>query len=702
MATLLKTTTDSKHWHLLYLDVAKQMLLCSMQDEHNHPVQLIQLPDGSPKVSIGEVNGHTHEPTDIKIVRPNKPKNKPDMEVVDQALELFKDAIEYERESRKRGIESYEFFEGEQWDKHTIRKLEKDKRAHQVYNYIQAKIDVLSGLARQNRVDPKAFPVEGSDDGVADVATATLMRIAKQNNLASDEIRVFEDEVIAGRGLFHVGMTQSRNPLGDVLIERFPWADGYFGPHQKLDADDATHAHKAKWLTYGEAKAKYPDKSEDIEKMIGEVGTEPENERIELVQDKGSRASSIVRHLHNPEIVDMNHKKVRLVEHEIKEFYQVYMAENDDGTLGQEITKDVYDRLDTFEELMLTPLEFVKDRIRIVTTVGTVLLKNFYPDRPYDGFSLIPAYGYKFDNGNFIGKVEAMKGAQREINKRGSQSIDIVNKMLGRGWFYDKETFDDPKEAEKFKSNAGGSGWFQEISSTDRPPLPAETPNFPAELLNLHSLNLSIMEGVSNINPGMSGMGRTGYESGSSLARQQKSGLVGNERMFDNFILAKQSLFRKVFKMVQKYYDKRRIARIVLSEASDPSRMEPLQVQGQPIPGQRDPQTDMALMQHIEVMLSTKDLSDYDIQIGEQVFSATNKEAQFMAWMEAAAHGMQVPPGMLIELSSLPNKGKWARVMEAQYQQQMQMEQMKYTAEMQKAGRIPPPASNNSPGGNPQ
>lgn len=689
MAMLLKTTKTDKHWHLIFFDQDGKVLESSMDNEHKHPLQIVLDPiTRQPNISVGEAEGHTHDIEPVNNPLPEKPTHKSDSEVVASDLELFKTAVNYEADSRKNALEAHRFYKGEQWDKGVKQDLEAKKRATQVYNYVQSKIDVLSGLARQNRVDPKAFPVEGSDDGVADIATATLMRVAKQNNLASQEIRVFEDEAIGGRGLFHIGMTRKNNPLGDVLIERFPWADGYFGPHNELDASDATHAHKAKWISLGEAKARYPKHADKLEEMIGISDNAGHGERVELIQDKGSRASSVERYNTDPEIFDIEHKKVRIIEHEIKEFRTAFVVTTPDGGFSEEVSESEHTKAATISALV--PMEFDRERIRVSITVGTQLLKNHYPDRPYDGFSLIPVYAYKYDDGSFAGKVESMKGPQREINKRGSQSIDIVNRMLGRGWFYDPETFEDPKEADKFKAAAGGSGWLQKVADTQRPPVPAELPPFPNELFNLHSLNLSIMEGVSNINPGMSGMGKTGYESGTTLRTMQKSGLVGNEKIFDNFILSKQMLFRKVFKMIQRYYTPERIARITLSEASDPTRVEDLQVGGQPISPQRDPQADAEAFQNIIRMLQTKDLADYDIQIGEQAFSATNKEAQFMQWMEAASHGMQVPPQLLIDLSSLPNKGKYAREMMAIQQQNMQMEQMKYQAEMEKAGRVPP------------
>jgi RNase adaptor protein for sRNA GlmZ degradation len=103
------------------------------------------------------------------------------------------------------------------------------------------------------------------------------------------------------------------------------------------------------------------------------------------------------------------------------------------------------------------------------------------------------------------------------------------------------------------------------------------------------------------------------------------------------------------------------------------------------------------IYQDIQNMLDTTDLLKYDIQIGEQIFSATNKEAQFTMWSEAATHGLPVPLEMLIELSSLPNKGKWNKIVKEQESMRQQMEQMKYTAELQKAGRIPVNPTNEEP-----
>jgi hypothetical protein len=289
-----------------------------------------------------------------------------------------------------------------------------------------------------------------------------------------------------------------------------------------------------------------------------------------------------------------------------------------------------------------------------------------------------------------------MKDAQREINKRGSQAIDIVNRMLGQGYVYDDETFNDDKDRQKFQADSGKPGFLAKVASTQAPPVPLIHPPFPNELLNLHQQNVQIMQSVSNIPPAMAGRG-TGYESGDALSSQKVSGMVGNERIFDNFILSKQTVFRKVFKLITKFYTKERIARLVLSSASDPSRMEKAQIAGNEIGQRRTPEQDQELTQSIIGLLERANLDEYDITIGDQPLSPTAREAQLRLWLEARNHGMaDVPPGMLVELSSLPNKGKWAKQMEELYQQRMQMEAQKTQAELAKAGRIPV----NQPGGN--
>lgn len=681
MPTLLKTSTVNQHWHLVYLSEDQKVMITSEDKGHTHSINIYKDPlTNEPRLSIGisGTNPHTHEPEDLKNPLDLNPQKRPDTEVLSEAINLFLHAADIEQASRTKAYESWLFFKGKQWDDQEITELNAKHRAAQVYNYVQAFVDVLSGLGRQNRLDPRAFPIEGSDEGVSDVVTAALVWIAKRNKMSAQEIRVLEDAIITGRGLFHIDISQKRNPMGDIILERFPWADGYFGEHQELDASDATHAHKAKWLSLQEAQARYPHLKSELETQLASSDTYPEDSSG--VQDK-------LRKLQLYEnIIDKAHQRLRLIEHEIKETRQAYFVMSADGSFKQEVDFQAYQKADTIPGLVLA--DFPMDRIRIVLTVGTLLIKNYYSDRPYEGFSLTPLYIYKYDDNDFAGKIEAMKDPQREINKRGSQAIDIVNRMLAKGWFYDEDTFPSEQDLNQFRKDSSKPGFTAKVSDTARPPVQPETTQFPNELFSMHRQNVDILQSVTNIPPAMVG-GGTGYESGDALGIQRSSGLIGNERVFDNFIYAKQVVFQKVFAMVPTVYGPERLARLILSAASDPNRTENLQIGNREVPPRRTSMEDMELTQAIIQMLSTKDLLEYDIAIGEQPMSATARESQFKLWISAAQQGFPVPPELLVELSPLPNKGKWGRMMAAQQQAQQEMERQKTQAELAKAGRIP-------------
>ena len=100
--------------------------------------------------------------------------------------------------------------------------------------------------------------------------------------------------------------------------------------------------------------------------------------------------------------------QVRLIEHEVKEFRTAYIAVNENLTLEQEMTEAEAKKAATISGIRI--LRVPRERVRITITCGTALIDTFYPDRPYEGFSLIPAYAYKYDGERgWNGKVHFMK-----------------------------------------------------------------------------------------------------------------------------------------------------------------------------------------------------------------------------------------------------------------------------------------------------
>jgi hypothetical protein len=282
---------------------------------------------------------------------------------------------------------------------------------------------------------------------------------------------------------------------------------------------------------------------------------------------------------------------------------------------------------------------------------GTIKLNEEISD--YDEFQAIPVYAKKRKN-KFWGKVRSLKDPQRENNKRTSQSMDILNKMDARGWFYDSETFQDPREEQNFIKNSSKPGFTIKVKDSNRLPIKSEGTSFPSELVNMGEYSSNKMKQISNIGNAMT-EGLVRNQSGVSLIEQKKNNLTGNEFLFDNLSLAKRMLGRLLLKMIQKVYDVDRVLRIVNDMRAK---------------GEASDATMKYSKQEIEQILRTVDLTKYDVVVSESANSPTRRYANFIMFMEAAGRGMQVPPQLLYELSDLPKKEKDMAIQLINQQQQ--------------------------------
>jgi hypothetical protein len=308
--------------------------------------------------------------------------------------------------------------------------------------------------------------------------------------------------------------------------------------------------------------------------------------------------------------------------------------------------------------------------MRVTTIAGGVLLLDEYPDDHPDDFNIIPVFAKKRGN-KWWGKVHTAKDMQREINKRHSQAIDILNKCASYGWFHDHTTFPTPTDKANWLKNASSPGFNQEVANTDKPPVEVSGTKFPVEIVQLEQLSTEKLREIMNINPELLGL-NSRAESGVAIAEKKRQGLVGNEFLFDNLALSKKRLGRAIIRLIQKAYTPERIMRIVSSVNS----RAPVEVAGKPI-DQYDPA-------EIQRMLKNSDLTKHDVAVTESAYSPTNRRYNFIVWSELAGRGIPVPPELLIELSDLGDKEKVKQQIEQMKQQQAELENKKIDAEIQK------------------
>jgi hypothetical protein len=716
--TAIAENGKKKHSHLVYVTNDGQISV-SQADNHTHEVQIN--PDGTFAVLPDPQDGHAHMGIGEVDVKIGKPKKEDDKEVVDRVYTLFGTAYEYEGKSIEAGKESEKFYAGEQWDESIKADLRAASRACLTINFTERNIDKLLGYQRQQRTDIRYMPTEGGDQRVCDILNTLSKSVLDQCYFESNESEVFEDQSIAGRGVFNLYMDFSEDLQGELKVERFPWDQVVIGPHEKRDASDAEYIVKYQMMSVARLKSRYPKFKDKIVEgfltMTNQKGLDMEQIHANFEGDQYAMSSRVTPVMTRDGIamVDIALKEMRVFELQEKIYEEVKIISdpNDEWFLNSYGWSDKdLKQVETIPGLHIIPVKRAK--LRITRVVGDILLSDENPaDVPVDDFYIVPVYAKKKKN-KFWGKVESGKDPQRVINKRSSQMIDIGDRAVNYGWLYDDGTFRTEEEARKFKNVVSTPGFVAKVSSIAQPPIKLDGGKFPSELANMHDMAVNQLEAIQGIDPTSNAGANT---SASAILQAEKTVLVGHEYLFDNLTFAKKRIGRMMLPIFQKYYSPRRIYRIVANRSAMTSQPQQQQQmppqQGMPpgMPGQppqgMPPQPTGGVQvggvpfenytqEEIEKLLEDSDLSKYDVVVGESTWSPTQRIATLTILTDLMGKGAPVPMDMMAQFLDMPEdiKQQMIQGIQAQQQQASASEMGKNETEIQKTligqGLFPP------------
>lgn len=666
-----KTSKDEGHTHVAYIGKDGVGLTSTHKGGHSHVY------DGQ---EILESEGHTHELKNPLTAKPKRTQED-DTEITNNVLTLFQEACDIEKDSYETADKCEGFYNGDgQWEKNDTVTLDKQARAALTMNEIAAKIDLLSGYQRQNRQDVRLLPTGAEDAIVAEMGTRLIKNIFTMNDFEHNETQVFDDQTIAGRGTFNAYPSFDDNIEGDIVVERYPWRDVVFGPHEKWDLSDCEYLAKHKKYSRAKVKQLWPDKAEEVDASWDMLAARQQTQVHDSspgtsYTDDGKTALPVG--MLASKLLDIAKKEISVIELWQKEYVNTKILV---GNIGEE---DVYESTEGWAEKDVSAAETIEGfkavkrktyRIRVTQVAGTALLDDDYPDLAKDEFHCVPVYAYRRD-GKYWGKIKCAIDPQREFNKRISQVADILNRVSPFGYYYDDETFNDEHDAAQWKADVSRPGFTAKVRDVAKKPVVEEGIRFPGELAAFATTSGQHLASIMNINYDMQGL-KSNSESGSAIAYRQKQGLIGNEFLFDNLALAKRRLVKLILAMIKKYYTPERIYR----ELSAAHARTPFTI---PVQGGDTPFSDLdpgAVMR----LLEDSDLTKFDVVVSESAYNPSIRQFNFQMWRDYAREGGPVPPDFLIDMSDLPDKEK-AKKLFAEYRNQMQAnEDKKYETEIQK------------------
>ena len=159
-----------------------------------------------------------------------------------------------------------EYYDHAQWTNEERAELKKRGQPEIVINKIHDKVELLCGMERKARTDPKAFPRTPQEEDRADAATQALRYIGDDNDFDITRSQVFSNMLIEGAGGAEIGLEDDGQGGANVTITHVPWDRIWYDPHSRsYDFSDARYQGLVIWMDRDQLEEMYPDSADVIE-----------------------------------------------------------------------------------------------------------------------------------------------------------------------------------------------------------------------------------------------------------------------------------------------------------------------------------------------------------------------------------------------------------------------------------------------------
>lgn len=676
-----QSTKNKDHFHPLVIETAAAMVL----GPDGQPIANAE--QAPPTIYLGEAEGHTHDLNALEIKEKDRfdiPTKEADKAArIRECHLLRKKALSFDGKSRMEARDDERYFENTQWKKDDQAALDNTSRPALTANITHSTMLSLFGYQRNNRTMLKFHPVEMGDQRVSDILETVVKVIFQKNNFYQEESEVFERTAVGGLDFFNVRVDYNDDPQGDIIVEELHRDKVLLGPHLKKDLKDCEYLVKETMYSYEKLSKMFPKHAEKLKGLVNRSDINTMGETIR--GESGSEIDPVIggRLYENiyssgelDELFDKLNKSLKLCELWEKVYFSAHLMIDtqtfDDPAELNGWSDDDIESLKTLDGVKI--INRVETFIRVTKFVLDLWLDDEYPELAIQDFHVVPFYAEKRANG-FAGKVKYNKSLQDAINKYLSVFADILNKVNGRGWIYDEETFLDEVDAGRFIDDQSKPGFVAKVRDITKPPIRIDGVSYPAELERAIQMITQLFDRIMNVNTDFLGI-KTSAESGLAQARREKQALIGNEYLFDNFSLAKKKLGKLIIHHIQDVYTPQRMIRIL----QNMNMRSPLKLAGVAF-DEYDPA-------ELEEVLRNADLTKYDVFIEEAPDSPSTMIANFYVLADLASKGLPIPAEILIEMAPGIPETKKAKILESitqQRQAEQQAEQAKQQSEVQKA-----------------
>jgi hypothetical protein len=524
-----------------------------------------------------------------------------------------------------------DYVSGYQWTREELEALKLRGQPDVTINYCSRKVQLMCGLERKSRTDPKAFSRNPSDDDKADAATQGLRYIADDNDFPVIRSAVYENLLVEGVGGAELGLEDDGKGGADITITQVPYDRLFWDIHsRRWDFSDARYKGIVIWMDRDQADEMWPEARDLIsDTFSGNSG---------VYGGYGDRPDAVVW-------TDSRRERVRVV--------QIH-----------------WDERNVWWTATLTRVGFLAEPSR----------SPFLDDRGKSASGLIMASAYIDRENNRFGMVRDLISEQDEINKRRSKALHLLS--VKQVVLEDGAVTDVDKARREIARPDGmvvvNPGFKFEIADG------AQLAEGQFKLLQHATAEMQ----ASGPNASMSGSDPREL-SGRAILAQQAGGSAQNEPIADALRLWSRKVYAIAWMAARQYWTAGRWVRITddLGTTKYVGINQPVRLMDE-LAGMPEQQRAVA-MQRLQIVPGDPRLEqvirvendiggmDIDITIEEGIDVPSIQAEQFQVLIQLA--GTQpglIPPEILIAASNLRNKDQLLQQLKEHQQAAAQQQQV--------------------------
>ena len=585
-------------------------------------------------------------------------------------LDYWDEAKKGHRIWRRDAMENYEFVCNDQWKPEERSLLEEEEKPCLTINHILPIINLLSGMERQNRADIKAFPRKGGVRIIADAFTSLVKHSVDMCHGEVEQSMQFVDGIISGKGWIKTDISFKKDKInGDFVVSRRSPFDIYEDPNaNRYNLNESgKYIWECYWGEKEQIKLLWGDTDEHTAAIENYIGN-PQDEDMTDVKgklikksDKEDRDPSEYRY-RIKEVWWKDYKKqLYLIDGAAMSFSPVHDSQKEVAKVVLEKERRLAENEGRRPKYSLK--EYVIEVLHMTTMLGEIILEDI--EDPYHGMTMFPLQRfcpYWFD-GVVFGVVEGLKDPQREINKRTSQMLHVINHTANTGYIVKANEKNTIKLLKEEGSKPGVIVTWDNVE-----PKKIEPNTFPQGLFILKQDEEANIKKISGLNPDILGQGDKRTDSGIAILRRQKAGATISEPVYDNFRLSQRIFGETLIEMIRH------------SQVYSPAEVgQIMQEEKQKID-----------MEQLYKAMKSWAVGHYGYKIEQMPNMPTIRMANLEVLMNMANAGLPIPIDVIIEQSDIPNKEEIvARV--RQEAQRVQQEEQQKPAGQQAKGKPSPP-----------